>query len=130
MKVLNYILIVVSIVLPILVCWKFADITELPAWIWVPGTIIPMAALYLVAKKSEQPEWKGLKDTGTAFYYGTWAVEVSILAGVLAFFRTDMVVPLMKAAAVLYAITLVCRILEWTGVLQKIVGRMLKPFDA
>ncbi len=129
MKVLNYILIIVSIILPILICWKFADMTELPAWIWVPGTIFPLVALYLVAKKSEQPEWKGLKDTGTAFYYGAWAVEVSILAGVLAFFRTDMVSPLMKSATVLYALTLACRILEWTGVLQKFVGRLAKSFD-
>ncbi|MBR4228016.1 MAG: hypothetical protein IKR72_02830 [Bacteroidales bacterium] len=129
MKVLNYILIIISINLPILVCWKFSDVTELPAWIWVPGIIIPLVALYLVAKKSERPEWKGLQDTGTAFYYGTWAVEVSILAGVLAFFRTDMVIPLMKAAAVLYAVTLVCRIFEWTGVLQKFVGRLAKSFD-
>lgn len=129
MKVLNYILIIVSIILPILICWKFADMTELPAWIWVPGTILPLVALYLVAKKSEQPEWKGLKDTGTAFYYGAWAVEVSILAGVLAFFRTDMVIHLMKSATVLYALTLACRILEWTGVLQKFVGRLAKSFD-
>ena len=101
MKILNYILIIVSVCLPILICWKFTEVSQLPSWIWFPGTIIPLACLYLVAKKSEREGWEGLKDTGTAFYYGTWAVEVSILAGILAFCWKDyaMIVSLMKAAA-------------------------------
>lgn len=128
MKTGLYILGITLIVLPLLVCWKMADLSELPTWLLVPGTIIPMVAAYSAAKKSQRPEWKGLQDTGVALYYGTWAVEVSILAGILAFFGKDSG-QLTKASTILFAITIVCRLLENAGILQGLLQKMTEKMD-
>lgn len=135
MKIINFILIIFSIGLPILIYSHFVDGSEIRGiWyelIWVVFTIVPFMSLYIVVKKSEQPEWAGLKNTGVAFYYGIWAVELSILAGILSFANADfvLIISIMKSVAVLFGIAFLCRILEWTGIMQKLVNKLSKHLD-
>ncbi|MGM9788127.1 MAG: hypothetical protein ACI3ZF_04390 [Candidatus Cryptobacteroides sp.] len=135
MKVINFILIIFSIGLPILICSHFVDCSELRGFwyelVCVVFTIVPFMSLYIVAKKSEQPEWAGLKNTGVAFYYGIWAVELSLLAGILSFAHADfiLIISIMKSVALLFGIAFLCRILEWAGILQKLVNKLSKHFD-
>lgn len=135
MKVINFILIIFSIGLPILICSHFIDCSEIRGILFelvcVVFTIVPFMFLYIVAKKSELPEWAGLKNTGVAFYYGIWAVELSILAGILSFTSFDfvLIISIMKSVAALFGIAFLCRILEWTGILQKLVNKFSKNFD-
>lgn len=110
---------------PILILLEFTN-RKIPT-VLTALCVFPPFIFYSYAKKSIEALLYNKKKTAEISpYFLCWATESCLLACGLVFFAKEylIIVGLVKAAVVLIIISLICIILEYLGVTQRVLSKL------